>query len=195
MIDGKSSKDWAQTKTFMQTKTDYYNQLMEIILKATCHYLEQQIKSGAEVIKIFDSWAGTLDYESFKEYVIKPTKKIVKYLKSKYPHIKIIGFAKGAGTNITEYTTKTGIDCVALDQTFNVHWVKENLLEQGIVVQGNLENTSLIAGGDILDKKIKNIINTWKDYPFIFNLGHGILPNTPPSNVKQAVDLIKSYSK
>ena len=184
MVEGGSSKNYVKVKSWAYKDKASFSALIEIIVDATIQHLIAQIESGAEVIKLFDSWAGVLSPKEFKEWVILPTKEICEQLKSKYPSVKIIGFPRGAGPNYLDYVNKTSIDAVAIDTNVCPLWAA-NSFGKEVIIQGNLDPVSLIAGGDAMLRETSSIIKAMGSRPHIFNLGHGVLPETPPENVER----------
>ena len=192
MIEGKGSKDFSEARKFCYTHQKEMQQIIKMLVSATSEYLIGQIEAGADIIKIFDSWSGLLPPNLFKELVIDPTKQIVSNIKAKHPNIPIIGFPKGSGFMYLEYSKNTGVDCIALDQCVNLSWAKNNIQQ---VMQGNMDNALLFGNkNDIAQSAIK-ILDEFQDKSFIFNLGHGVLPNTPIDNVEYLVDVVKKYQK
>ncbi len=169
----------------MLYNSEILNKLISIIVETTKVYLSMQIESGADVIKIFESHCGLLtgNNEFIDEYHIKPVKQIVDFLKAKYPHIPIILFPRGAGWHYIDIATKINVDCIALDETVGTEMI-ELLKKTGKVLQGNLDNYLLCYGSkEQILHGLENIVKIMGDHPFIFNLGHGILPNTNPDSI------------
>jgi uroporphyrinogen decarboxylase len=192
MIEGSGSKDFMNVKKFMIKHRNEYSKLIDKIVDATITYLSMQIESGAEVIKIFDSWAGCLSDEDFKDWVIKPIERITTAIKSKYPNIPIIVFARGVGAKLKTISKKTSIDALAVDQYTDINWAFKNL--NGKVIQGNLDNALLAFGErDQILKQAEKILKANRDSQLVFNLGHGILPETPIDNMKALVEYVVSY--
>lgn len=194
MVEGGSSRDFMKTKRWAYSDPDGFAQLIDMITDATIHYLGKQIEAGVEAVKIFDSWAGVLDEQQFRRWVIAPATKIVSALHEKYPEIPVIGFPKGAGPLYQDYLSQTGVDVLALDQTLPLAWAAKNL--QTIKpVQGNLDPLLLLNGGQAMEDAVKRILENFADGGFIFNLGHGIHKETPPENVAQLAEIIKNWRK
>ncbi len=187
MIEGGGSKTFEKTKIMAYGRPQEFNDLMDLLIESTTTYLLGQIKAGAEVVQLFDSWAGLLDEDAFRKFVIHPTKKIVKTLKEQYPDIPVIGFPRGAGNLYLPYVQETGIDGVGIDPSVPTKWAAR-LLQPLCVVQGNLDPVRLLCGGDDLALAAEKIINDLKDGAFIFNLGHGVIKETDPKNI----DFLKS---
>lgn len=194
MIDRKGSKDFATTRLMALKDEEKFTKLMDILVSAVSSYLIKQIKHGAEIIQIFDSWAGVLPANQFSKWVIEPTARIVQIIRSTYPDIPIIGFPKGAGVLYETYVRLTGVTAVGVDTQMPCSWVREHL-QPLVPVQGNLDPFTLAAGGPNLLKSANNILKDLGDKPFIFNLGHGIDKSTPPDHVRQLVDYIRKSTK
>jgi uroporphyrinogen decarboxylase len=191
MVEGGSSKDYQKTKKWAYKSPDEFSLLIDLLIDATSEHLINQINSGAEIIQIFDSWAGVLPPFQFDRWVVQPTKKIIDHVKSTYPEIPIIGFPRGAGLLYERFVDLTGVDAVSIDSTIPLSWVNKHI-QKDIVIQGNLDNLSLMVGGKLMESEITDILSSFSERPFIFNLGHGILPSTPISNVEKLVKLVRS---
>lgn len=194
MVEGKGNRDFTNVRKFYYSNKQDFKDIISILTEETARYLINQVKSGAQIIKIFDSWAGILTPDLFEKFVIEPTRKIVQALKSEVGEIPIIGFAKGAGFMTFEYAKMTEINCVAIDQTMKMSWIRENL-SQDIIPQGNLDNALLFSGKSDIEEETIKILDTFSDRPFIFNLGHGVLPETPIESIEHLVRVIKNYKK
>ena len=190
MVEGRSSKDYAKVKGWAYRDPDGFSRLIELLVEATIKHLSKQILAGADVVKLFDSWAGVLSPVQFKKWVIDPTKKICQRLKKRHPHIMIIGFPKGAGVGYKDYVEQTGIDAVSIDTSISTSWAAQEL-QTKMPIQGNLDPISLLEGGSQMIEQAGLIVEDLKNGPFIFNLGHGILPNTPVENVAELVAFLQ----
>ena len=192
MVEGRSKTDHEIVRSWSVKDPKGFSKLINMITDASIKYLLQQIKNGVEVVQIFDSWAGVLDKDGFYQWVIEPTKRIVEAIWSVYPKFPIIGFPRLAGNLILDYVVETNVCAVGLDQTVPLNWAA-NTIQQQCAVQGNLDNMVLVEGGKQLRKSINIILQKLNNGPFIFNLGHGVLPNTPPAHVNDAIEIIKSW--
>jgi uroporphyrinogen decarboxylase len=190
MIDRKGSKDFAKTRLMALTDEEKFQKLIDILVKSVSGYCIAQIKHGAEIIQLFDSWAGVLPQSQFLKWVIKPTLEIVKNIKDKYPNVPIIGFPKGAGLSYLDYVQMTKVNAVGLDAQIPLIWAQEHL-QPLLTVQGNLDPFILAAGGQNLFKEADAILKELGNHNFIFNLGHGIDKSTPPDHVLQLVNHIR----
>jgi uroporphyrinogen decarboxylase len=190
MVEGKGSKAFEATRSLSYQQPELFSKLISTLTEATILYLKSQIKAGVTTVKIFDSWAGLATVEQFEEWVIAPTQKIVSEIKKDHPHIPIIGFAKGAGAMTLRYAEKTGLDAIALDASTPLDWAAHHLSPHH-VMQGNLDNILLASDKKETIKQAKKIMSEWKKYPYIFNLGHGILPHTPIDHVQALCDTLR----
>jgi len=190
MIEGGGSKNFENIKRYMYDNKTLFDLLIEKLVDAISIHAINQIDAGAEVIQIFDSWSGVLSENSFHEYVIKPTKKIVDNIRKVYPEIKIIGFPKGAGISYLSYINEVDVNGVSIDYTVPVTWAAENI-QPKICVQGNLDPYILASDKNLMLNEVDKIIETLSGGAFIFNLGHGILPHTPIENVEALVKRVR----
>jgi uroporphyrinogen decarboxylase len=192
MVEGKGSKDYVKTKKWAYGDPEGFQQLMDILIEATVQYLDKQVQAGAEVIQLFDTWAGVLSDREFDKWVTGPAKRIVAGLRSKYPELPVIGFPKGAGSNLERYIEQTKVTAVSLDTATPLDWAAKTI-QPKTIVQGNLDPILLVTGGSMMRDRITEILTKFSKYPFIFNLGHGIIPQTPPENVGILADMIHNY--
>tara|TARA_E500000331_G_scaffold358164_1_gene423114 strand:+ start:4830 stop:5876 length:1047 start_codon:yes stop_codon:yes gene_type:complete len=192
MIEGRSGTEGTLIRTWSARQPGRLQRLINLLVEATILYLDKQVQAGAEVLQLFDSWAGLLDEQGFRTWIIEPNKWIIRELKTRYPHIPIIGFPRNAGIMTKEFVIETGVDGVSIDHTIPTRWAADNL-QPLCAVQGNLDNHLLLAGGFAMEKAALNILENLGQGPFIFNLGHGVLPSTPPENVAQLCEIICSW--
>jgi uroporphyrinogen decarboxylase len=197
MVEGGGSKEYAHVKGFAYRDPQGFKALLELLSHATIDYLCAQIDAGAEAIQLFDSWAGIVSADDFEDFVIKPTVSIVSALKARHPHIPIIGFPRMASLGLADYLRATQINGLSLDPGVPLSWAKEHLqapmLHKGLSVtlQGNLDPCLLLAGGAVMRRAVEKILTVMQGVPFIFNLGHGVIKETPPSHVAQLAALIR----
>lgn len=182
MVAGQGSKDQAMARRLAYTDPTRFQGIIDAIIDATVPYLIGQIDAGVDAVQLFDSWAGSLSPIQFEQWVIAPTKEIVDRLKAKRPGVPVIGFPKGAGAKLIDYAAGTGVDALGLDETIDPYWANAHL-PVGLPVQGNLDPLALIAGGEALDRAIDHVVAAFPDRPHIFNLGHGIILDTPIDHV------------
>ncbi len=189
MVAGQGSREQAEARRFAYRDPKAFAAIVGQIEKVTLTYLSGQISAGAEVVQLFDSWAGSLSPQQFEQWVIAPTARLVERLKRKHPHVPIIGFPKGAGGKLGAYARETGVDAVGLDETVDPAWAAREL-PASLPLQGNLDPLALIAGGKLLKQSVRQILDALADRPHIFNLGHGILPDTPVAHVEELLALV-----
>ncbi|MDF1791971.1 MAG: uroporphyrinogen decarboxylase [Thalassobaculaceae bacterium] len=189
MVEGGSSRDYAKLKGWAYGRPAGFARLMDLLVDATVEYLDRQVSAGAQVVKLFDSWAGAAPETVFQRAVVEPTAEIVRRLKARHPTVKVIGFARGAGAMTRSYAAATGIDALALDSSIPL--AMACALQAEIPVQGNLDPIALVTGGDALTAETDRILEALTGGPFIFNLGHGIVPQTPPEHVTALLKQIR----
>ena len=190
MVAGQGSREQAETRRFAYGDPAAFAGIIDAIADLTVDYLSDQIEAGVEAVQLFDSWSGSLSPAQFERWVIAPTAKIISQLKARHPEAVVIGFPKGAGGKLPAYARETGADAIGLDETVDPVWAHKSL-PAGLPVQGNLDPLALIAGGDMLDDAVTRIIDALADRPHVFNLGHGILPDTPIAHVEALVARIR----
>ena len=190
MVAGQGSKDQAEARRMAYGQPERFGELIDRIITATVDYLSGQIEAGVDAVQLFDSWAGSLSPAQFEQWVIAPNAKIVAGLKARHPDTPIIGFPKGAGGKLPAYARETGVDAVGVDETVDPVWANE-FLPADMPVQGNLDPLALIAGGAALETAVQRILGAFADRPHIFNLGHGILPDTPIEHVEKLLTLVR----
>jgi uroporphyrinogen decarboxylase len=193
MIEGGGSRDFAATRTLGYTDPLFFGALMDSLVASTITYLSDQIDAGADAVMLFDTWAGVLPPRQFFRHVVEPTAAIVAALNARYPGVPVLGFPRLAGTLIADYAERTGVDCVGLDTSLDGARVAASLPET-VAVQGNLDPMVLIAGGEPLLREATAIRDGLRGTPHIFNLGHGILPQTPPEHVADLVGIVRQIS-
>ena len=190
MIAGQGSTDQAAARTFALTQPQAFAQLIDILVEASIQYLVAQFRAGADVVQLFESWALNLDEEAFRAQVIEPNRRIVAGVRAQIPNAPIIGFPRGAAGMVAEYAVKTGVNALGLDYSMPLAFA-DSALPKSLPVQGNLDPIRLLAGGAQLEARAEAIIDGFGNRPHIFNLGHGILPETPIANVERLVRLVK----
>lgn len=189
MLNGRGG-DFSAVKAKAGERKEFFLKLLSLLSKAVTEHAIHQIEAGAEVIQLFDSWAGILNDGEFSEYVIAPTKNIVAAIKVKHPNIPIIGFPREAKNNYSAYAKETKVDAVSVDQSVPLEKVKE--LQKICVVQGNLDPVLLAGDKETMLAQAENIVSALADKAFVFNLGHGILPQTPVENVRLLSDFLRN---
>jgi uroporphyrinogen decarboxylase len=190
MIAGQGSRDQSEARRLAYSDPKRLGEIVKRIEEVTLTYLSGQIQAGAETVQLFDSWAGNLAPAQFEQWVIEPTARIVKKLRKKHRHLPVIGFPKGAGGKLAAYARQTGVSAVGLDETVDPLWAARELPAE-LPVQGNLDPLALLGGGKPMQAAVKRILDAFAGRPHIFNLGHGILPDTPIAHVEQLIAQVK----
>ena len=190
MVAGEATPDQAPARLFAYRDPENFARLIERLVQGSIDYLVGQLKAGAEVVQIFDTWAGVLSPRQFERWCIEPTKKIVAGVRQQVPDTKIIGFPRGAGMMALPYVERTGVNAIGLDWTFDRETARE-LLQPRVPVQGNVDPLALRAGGAALDREVDDVMAALSGGPFIFNLGHGILPDTPIAHVERMLKRVR----
>ena len=191
MIAGRGSKDQAAAHALKATDRATFSALIDVITEATIDYLSAQVQAGAEVVKLFDSWAGSLKGQDFQDFAMKPAARIISALKAKHPGLPVIAFPREAGAGYGGFAQATGADCVAVDHAVSPEWAAQHL-QPGGCVQGNLSPTHMVTGGQALVQATRRVVDAFKGGPHIFNLGHGITPDASPDNVARMVDTVRA---
>ena len=192
MIAGRGTPDQAPARIFAYSQPVAFARLIDILVDVSSDYLVEQIKAGAEAIQIFDTWAGVLPPREFQRWSVEPTRRIVEGVRAKAPGARIIGFPRGAGALLPAYVEATGVDAVSIDWTAEPSLVRTQV-QNRVAVQGNLDPLALIAGGAALDRAVDDVLASYADGRLIFNLGHGIQPETPIAHVEQMVKRVREY--
>ena len=190
MIAGRGTPDQGLAHKLMTENPDLFQRLIDLLTEATIDYLSKQIDAGAEVVKLFDSWAGSLKGRDFDRFALAPTRRIVTALKARHPNTPVIAFPREAGEKYLGFAKATGADCLALDNSVDPHWAAAHLQPDGCV-QGNLKSSHMVSGGPALVKDTKRIVAAFRNGPHIFNLGHGITPQADPDNVQRMIDAVR----
>ena len=191
MVAGRGTPDQAPAKELAKREPEAFQGLIGKLVDASANYLAAQLKAGVEVVQIFDTWAGGLPADDFERWSVQPTKAIVKKLREKVPGAKVIGFPRGAGEKIPRYVAETGVNAVSLETHIDRGFARRDI-QSKVPVQGNLNPETLRAGGDALDREVDAVLEAFSAAPFIFNLGHGILPDTPIENVERMLKRVRS---
>ena len=189
MVEGGASRDFRRVKSWAFRDPDGFAALIELISDATVAYLSQQIAAGADAVQLFDSWAGVLSEAEFDAWVTAPTRRITAALRQRHPGVPVIGFPRGAGLLCERYAAQAGVDAVAIDTTVPAGIARERL-QPHLAVQGNLDPVALLVGGAAMERAVRALRGALGGGPFVFNLGHGVLPQTPPENVAALARLL-----
>ncbi len=192
MIAGRGTPDQGPAHALKAENRAVFDALMDRITDGTIEYLSKQIEAGAEVVKIFDSWAGSLKGADFQTYAVAPVRKITAAIKSRHPGVPVMGFPREAGEGYVGFANATGVDCVALDNSVSATWAAANVQADGCV-QGNLASSHMVSGGQALVDETRAIVKAFSGGPHIFNLGHGITPDADPDNVSRMIDAVRAH--
>lgn len=190
MLEGKGSTDHASAKTWAFGNPQGLDALINILVEATVSYLDRQIRAGAEVVQVFDTWAGVLPEQEFRRFCIEPVRRIVAGVKKDHPTVPVIAFPRGAGALYEGYAAATGADAIGLDYTVPLSWAHDHLWSK-TPVQGNLDPRLLVVGGSALAEGVHRLLRSFPGRNHIFNLGHGIVPETPVRHVEELVRLVR----
>jgi uroporphyrinogen decarboxylase len=191
MIEGGGSKDHAEVRRFAYTQPELFGRLMAMLTEATIAFLLAQARAGAEALMLFDSWAGVLPPELFERYVTAPAAEIVARLREQLPDTPVIGFPRLAGSGLVPFARDTGVAAVAMDTATDPAWAAK-YVPASVALQGNLDPIAVVAGGAAMRGGATRILSALKGRPHIFNLGHGIIPQTPPEHVAALIDHVRS---
>ena len=195
MIEGHGTPDQRQAKLYAYRQPEKFAELLSLLAEAVAAHLIRQIDAGADVVQIFDSWAGGIPAEKFQEWIVAPTKRIVAAVRARHAKARIIGFPRATTQSGYDlYAKETGVDAVSLDTAVDMNWAVRTLGKR-VVLQGNLDPIALIAGGKSLERATSSILEATRGTPFVFNLGHGILPETPVEHVAQLVAQVRGKDR
>ena len=190
MAEGGTSRDFFAVKSWAFTNADEFQALIDLLIESTARHLIAQVEAGADALQLFDTWAGVLPEAFARRFVVAPTRAIAARVKAAHPDVPIIGFPRGLGVLYRDYALETGVDAVSLDAGVPIGWAVQEL-QSRCCVQGNLDPQILVAGGEVLRSETRRIIAGFAGGPFVFNLGHGILPQTPPEHVAELTRLVR----
>jgi uroporphyrinogen decarboxylase len=190
MIAGYGTVDQLPARLFAYRYPEVFAELIDILVEASASYLIGQFTAGVDAVQIFDTWAGVLPTDEFRSWCIEPTARIVKAVREQFPEARIIGFPRGAGTKLSQYLDAVPVDAVGLDWMMELSFVREQIQPRR-TIQGNLDPLVLLVGGAALDRATDAILDAFGQGPFIFNLGHGILPDTPIAHVERLVARVR----
>jgi uroporphyrinogen decarboxylase len=191
MVAGQGSADQADARLWAYRDPAGFGRLIELLVEASISYLDGQVQAGADALQIFDTWAGALPEPEFERWVVAPTHRIVTELRRRHPNVPIIGFPRGAGTKASHYREATGVNGLGCDTGMPIEQMRA-LAQSGGAVQGNLDPLLLVSGGEAMRARVATTLTAMRGVPFIFNLGHGIVPETPPEHVAELVALVRS---
>jgi uroporphyrinogen decarboxylase len=192
MVAGQGTPDQAPARMMAYRHPDAFEKIIDVLVENSIQYLLGQLKAGADALQIFDTWAGVLPPREFARWSVEPTRRIVEGVRRQVPDAKIIGFPRGAGALLPAYVEATGVDAVSIDWAAEPSLIRERV-QTKVAVQGNLDPLVLIAGGTALDRAIDDVLANYAKGRLIFNLGHGIQPETPIAHVEQMVKRVRDY--
>jgi uroporphyrinogen decarboxylase len=192
MIAGRGTPDQAPARLFAYRYPEAFARLIDILVDTSIGYLVRQFEAGVDAVQVFDTWAGVLPAGEFQRWCIEPTQRIVAGVRKAVPGAKIIGFPRGAGAMLPAYVEKTGVDAVSIDWASEPSFMREHV-QSRVALQGNLDPLALIAGGDALDKAVDEMLANYAGGRLIFNLGHGIQPETPIAHVERMIARVRAY--
>lgn len=191
MVEGSGSRDFAATRGLAYGDPALFARLLDLLSDATVEYLSAQIQAGAEAVMLFDTWAGMLSPGQFRSHVIRTTQRIMQALEQRHPGVPVIGFPRLAGLLVGEYVQTTGVHAVGIDTSTDLVFAR-SMMPRRVAMQGNLDPLALVAGGAAMRQEIAAILAAMREWPFVFNLGHGIVPETPPAHVAALVERVRA---
>lgn len=194
MIEGGTSKDFASVKRWAFGDPDSFQKLVDQLVTSTASYLKAQVDAGAEAVQIFDTWAGSLPAAAQRRWSLEPIKRIIAEVRTAHPDVPVLAFPKGVGPMYTSFADELEADALSMDASLPLDWARAHL--QGrVTVQGNLDPQQLVVGGESMRAAIRDICSHFAGGPFIFNLGHGVVPQTPPDHVADLVETVRSTAR
>lgn len=192
MVAGQGTSDQAPARMMAYRHPQAFSKIVDILVENSIEYLIGQLKAGADALQLFDTWAGVLPPREFQRWSVEPARRIVEGVRKRAPHAKFIGFPRGAAGQLPAYVEATGVDAVSIDWTADPALIRERV-QTKVAVQGNLDPLVLIAGGAVLDRAVDDVLTNYAKGRLIFNLGHGIQPETPIAHVEQMVKRVRTY--
>ncbi|MBN8961877.1 MAG: uroporphyrinogen decarboxylase [Rhizobiales bacterium] len=192
MVAGRGTPDQAPARLLAYRHPEAFARIIDVLVEASIGYLIKQLAAGANALQIFDTWAGVLPPREFQHWSVEPTRRIVAGVRKAVPDAKIIGFPRGAGAQLPSYIAQTGVDAVSIDWTAEPKLIRDHV-QNRVAVQGNLDPLALIAGGETLDRAVDDVLASYADGRLIFNLGHGITPETPIAHVEQMLRRVRGH--
>jgi uroporphyrinogen decarboxylase len=192
MVAGQGTPDQAPARMMAYRHPEAFEKIINVLVENSIQYLAGQLKAGADCLQIFDTWAGVLPPREFARWSVEPARRIVAGVRKEFPDAKIIGFPRGAGALLPEYVEATGVDGVSIDWAAEPSLIRQRV-QNRVAIQGNLDPLALIAGGAALDRAVDDVLENYAAGRLIFNLGHGILPETPIAHVEQMIKRVRAY--
>ena len=191
MVAGQGTPDQADARLWAYRDPEGFGRLIDLLTEVSVEYLSGQVRAGADVLQIFDSWAGSLPEGEFERWVVAPTARLVAALEVLHPEVPVIGFPRGAGVRAGRFVGETRVDAIGCDTAMSIAELRKLVDGPDVVIQGNLDPLLLVAGGQALREGVRKILAQSAGLPFVFNLGHGVLPQTPPDHVAELVSLVR----
>jgi uroporphyrinogen decarboxylase len=191
MVAGRGTADQADARLWAYRDREGFGRLIDLLTEVSVEYLSGQVQAGADALQIFDSWAGSLPAEEFDRWVVEPTARMVAALKRLHPEVPVIGFPRGAGVHARRYVAATHVDGIGCDTATSIAELRGRIAGSDVVIQGNLDPLLLVVGGAAMQDRVGKILIEAAGIPFVFNLGHGIVPETPPEHVSQLIALVR----
>ncbi|MCA0247487.1 MAG: uroporphyrinogen decarboxylase [Proteobacteria bacterium] len=192
MIEGSGSKDFAKVKKWAYAHPESFGLLIDLLVDSVVDHLSNQVEAGADAVQLFDSWAGVLPEEQLFRWSLDPLVRIAKGLRERHPSIPVIAFPRAVGPAALMYRRPDSFTALSIDTGIGAHWAAKEL-QPHICVQGNLDPIMLVAGGAALEREAKRILDKLGHGSFVFNLGHGVVPQTPPEHVAQLVEIVRNW--
>jgi uroporphyrinogen decarboxylase len=189
MVEGETSRDFHRARRLARAEPDLFARLIGLLIDATSDHLMAQIEAGAEAVQIFDSWAGLLPETEFERWCVRPVLAVAERVKARHPAVPVIVFPRGVGAGYRRFRDEPAVDGLSLDATVPLLWAREELA--GVCLQGNLDPIALLAGGAVVERETDRILDALAGRPFVFNLGHGVLPETDPAEVQALVERVQ----
>jgi uroporphyrinogen decarboxylase len=193
MIEGGSSRDYATAKSWMFGDPEGFGRLIDLLVEATAEYLCAQIDAGVEAVQVFDSWAAALPPAEVERWSLQPLAEITRRVKAKHPDTPVILFPRGVGPLYEDFAMRAGGDALGLDTGLPAAWARDHLQDK-VAVQGNLDPLRVVAGGEDMRQAARDLVDTLGGGPYVFNLGHGVVPQTPPEHVGDLIDTVRSHA-
>ena len=190
MVEGGTTRTFDRIKKLAFGSPDTFQALIDVLVETTAAHLVRQIDAGAEAVQIFDTWSGILPEHAFQRWCVAPVAEITARVKAAHPETPVIGFPRGAGPHYADFAQKVGVDAVTVDYSMPRRWARDHVQPKACI-QGNLDPVYLVSGGAALDEEVRDILDVFGAGPFVFNLGHGILPSTPLENVERLIRLVR----
>jgi uroporphyrinogen decarboxylase len=194
MINGRGDGVFAKAREYAERRSAEFEGLIQLLTGAVAQHLCAQIRHGAQAVQLFDSWAGLLPESLFARFVTRPAREVIALVKEQHPDVPVIGFPRGAGALYPGYAAGAGVDCLGVDQEYHIEEAVKSI-DPAICLQGNLDPAALLEGGTRLKDETLRILNAVHRRPFVFNLGHGVIKETPPEHVAALAKVIREFRR